>query len=216
MVHTYNKFYIPHNMSLKKHYASLFHKFGPGHEAVQYSSLESQYKRFEVLSEPLCLSDSVIDLGCGLGGFLTYLRQEKGFTGKYLGLDFVDEFINHAGKEHQHDSQSSFAHFNILNDEIPQGYDAIFVSGVFNNAMEDNWSFIIDTIKKMHTAANHLVSFNALSTYVDYEDEGLYYTDPLALFDHCKNEISPFVTLRHDYLVKNNSIPFEFTLYLYK
>lgn len=191
-------------------------RFGPTHEAVQYSSKQSQFKRFEILASPIKPTDSVIDVGCGLGDMLTYLRKEKDFKGQYLGLDFVPEFIEHANSKYKNDKIADFIVFDIINDQLPRNYDVILLSGVFNNQMEDNWEFISTSIKKMFDSANRLVSFNGLSIFVDYQDEGLYYMDPLKIFKFCKTKISPFVTLRHDYLVKQNSIPFEFTLYIFK
>jgi hypothetical protein len=36
------------------------------------------------------------------------------------------------------------------------------------------------------------------------------------VFAFCKQELSPRVTLRHDYHVKDGVIPFEFTTYVYR
>lgn len=203
-------------MSLKQHYIDRFRQFGAQHKAVQYSSQKTQYARFEILSEPIKRHDSVLDLGCGLGDMLTFLRQKKDFQGSYLGLDFVPDFIKHAKKTFETDSKAEFQIFDIINDSIPENYDVVVLSGVFNNLMDDNWRFLTSTLKKMFAYTNRLVSFNSLSTYVDYRDDGLYYVDPLQVVDFCKTNISPLVTLRHDYLIKENSIPFEFTVYIYK
>ena len=42
-------------------------------------------------------------------------------------------------------------------------------------------------------------TFNLLSTYSDYQEEHLFYGDPLEWFDWCKREITPRVMLLHDY-----------------
>jgi hypothetical protein len=60
------------------------------------------------------------------------------------------------------------------------------------------------------------LAFNALSTYVDYIDEHLNYLDPAAMLDFCKTELSARTVLRHDYLLKEGVIPYEFTMYVYK
>ncbi len=39
---------------------------------------------------------------------------------------------------------------------------------------------------------------------------------PGAVFDFCKRQLSKLVCLRHDYRVKPNVIPFEFTMYVYR
>ena len=203
-------------MSVKQHNTQLYQKFGPSPQAVQWSSKQTQKKRFEVLCNILKKTDSVIDIGCGLGDMLEFLRNEKNFTGRYLGLDFVPDFINYANAKFQNDTKAEFSIFDINNDTLPNNFDTIMMSGVFNNLMDDNWKFITNTLQKIFQATNRVVSINALSTYVDYQDSGLYYTNPIELFDFCKTEISPKLTLHHDYLVKENSIPFEFTMHLYK
>ena len=60
------------------------------------------------------------------------------------------------------------------------------------------------------------LAFNALSTYVDYFDDDLFYFDPEDVFNFCKEQLSTRVTLRNDYLITTDSIPFEFTVYIYK
>ena len=201
---------------LKAHYSELYRRFGPSHQAVQWSSRETQERRFDILCDLIAPGDSVLDLGCGLGDLLGYLRREKGFGGRYLGLDVVPDFVKHGSLAYAADAGASFAELDVTREPLPGGYDVVVASGIFNNRSADNWEFLTATVEKMHACARRAVAFNALSTYVDYEDADLYYCDPLRLFDHLKRHIAKKVTLRHDYLVKPNSIPFEFSLYLFK
>lgn len=201
---------------IRREYQTLFAAHGNSHKTVQWSSRETQYERFRALAEPVGNSQSVADVGCGLGDLLIYLRHERSFEGSYLGLDFVPEFIDHCEQTFSTDSQAAFASHHLRSDEMPKGYDWYLLSGVFNNLIDDNMSFICESLSRMYEACEVGVSINALSTYVDYQDDGLYYTDPLALFDFCKRNLTSRVTLRHDYRVKPDSIPFEFTLYLFK
>ena len=201
---------------LKQHYQTLFAKHGSHHHAVQYSAKQSQFASFRILLQNLQLNDSILDIGCGLGDMLAFLRTEMNFIGHYKGLDFVPEFIQAAKQRFADDSHAEFEEFNLNTSALPEGYSLVVLAGVFNNLMDDNESFMNSTIKNMYKASNSKVAFNALSTYVDYQDESLYYYDPLKVFDFCKRELSSKVTLRHDYCVKENSIPFEFSIYLYK
>jgi SAM-dependent methyltransferase len=200
---------------LKSHYRKLLEQYGPSPAAVQYSNQESQFKRFEVLAEVDKNIDSVIDVGCGLGDMYEYLLQTK-FSGRYLGLDFIDEFVELAKNKYSNNPNVEFAVCDLAVDAIPQGYDYILLSGVFNNKVEQNKKFMLDTIEKIFDSCNKGIAFNAMSTYVDYEDEELFYSNPLEIFDFCKRNITPRVILKHDYLVKKGSVPFEYTLYLYK
>lgn len=201
--------------SLKEHYQKLFQEHGNSSAAVQYSDSVSQYKRFEILAGISTEINSMIDVGCGLAHLYDYMKS-KGFDGKYLGLDFVPEFIEADKKNYASDVNAAFQVFDIINDSFPANYEYILLSGVFNNKMPNNKEFMLHAITKMFAASTKGIAFNAMSTYVDFQADNLYYTDPLEVFDFCKRNLTKKVTLRHDYLVKENSIPFEYAMYLYK
>lgn len=200
---------------LKQHYKNLLNKHGSSPEAVQHINTESQYKRFEILSEIAPEIDSVIDVGCGLGDMFQFLNLND-FKGKYLGLDFIPEFIELSNQHFKEHKNAQFKVCDLLSDNIPQGYDYILLSGVFNNNQKDNEDFMLSTIKKMFDSSKKGIAFNAMSTYVDFQDSNLYYSDPLKVFDFCKRNLTRRIVLKHDYLVKEDSIPFEYTMYLYK
>ena len=184
------------------------------HRLYSGQNSSSQWKRFEVLTGISENINSLIDLGCGMGHLYNFLL-ERDFRGSYLGLDFVSEFIEIACEKY-HKSSVRFEVFDIRKDILPNGFDYIILNGVFNNKMSDNKEFMLDTINKLFKASGKGVAFNAMSTYVDYYDENLYYSNPLEVFDFCKKKLPGKVVLRHDYLVKKSSIPFEYTIYLYK
>lgn len=203
------------NEKIKEHYKELFDKYGDSAEAVQYTDHKSQFKRFEILASIAPQIDSVIDIGCGLGHLYTYL-QEQYPNVKYLGLDFVAEFVEACNEKFKDNTNTAFSQFDLTKDKIPSGYDYIMLSGVFNNKSDNNKEFMLNGIASMFESCAKGVAFNAMSTYVDFEAENLYYTNPLEIFDFCKRNLSKKVTLRHDYLVKENSIPFEYCIYIYK
>jgi len=203
------------NEDIKKHYQQLFAQHGDSPDAVQYSDRITQFKRFEVLSQVAHKLNSVVDIGCGLGHFYEYLKEGQPDV-KYLGLDFVDEFIEASKTKYADNERTSFKQFDLTKDVIPAGYDYVVLSGVFNNKSSNNNEFMLNGINSMFNACTKGIAFNAMSTYVDFQADNLYYTDPLEIFDYCKRNLSRKVTLRHDYLVKENSIPFEYCIYVYK
>jgi SAM-dependent methyltransferase len=202
--------------AIRAHYQQLFAQHGAGHQAVQWSSRETQHERFSVLAALVGEQDRVIDVGCGLGELLGWLRRERGFRGDYLGLDLVPEFVRHASQAHAGDTQATFREFDITMDALPVEHDVVLLSGMFNNQMPDNWGFLTRSVEKMYAAARARVGFNALSTYVDYQASNLYYADPLRVFDYCRRQLGARVDLRHAYQVKPGTIPFEFTIHLFK
>lgn len=201
---------------IKNHYESLLDKHGDSSQAVQYSDKSSHFKRFEILSQISPDLNSVLDVGCGLAHFLEFLINTKDYTGTYMGVDFVDKFIETNSLKYPDDKNIIFRKLDILTGDLPAGYDYAFLSGVFNNKMDNNRDFLYSTVNKMFQAADKGIAFNAMSTYVDYQDDHLYYVDPLEVFDFCKRNLTRKVVLRHEYTVKDGSIPFEFSIFLYK
>lgn len=200
---------------LRAHYLALFEEHGATAHAVQWSSSETQKNRFRVLSEMIGPRESVVDVGAGLGDLLAFLREERAHVGRYTGLDLVPEFVAHARVRYASDPHALFSVANVFEDELPRA-DVYMSSGLFNNRTDDSWGYLTRILARMYESAERAVVFNALSTYVDYQDAHLYYCDPLALFDHVKRTLTRRVTLRHDYLVKPDSIPFEFTMVLHR
>jgi SAM-dependent methyltransferase len=201
---------------LRTHYQGLFRRYGNDHRAVQHADRVSQLKRFELLAgilppEPF----SVIDVGCGLGHFHDFLADRK-LEFDYLGVDIVHEFIEEAERAHAGVPNARFRVLDVRAEELPRGYDYGVVCGVFNNRMDDNDRFMRDVLVKLFAATAKGIAFNAISTYVDYQDDELYYANPLEVFDFCKRRLSRKVTLRHDYVTKEGSIPYEYTVYVYK
>lgn len=197
-----------------KHYEELLKQHGPGARAVQHSDREQQTKRFEILFEMAPDMHSVLDVGCGLGDMAKFM--EKRFDRlSYIGVDFVRPFIDHANSLQYRDNVR-FVQMDIRTEPLPGGQDYALLSGVFNNVMPDNESFMLQTLKKMFDASARGIAFNCLSTWVDYQADDLYYTDPEKVFAFCKSELSPKVVLRHDYQLKKNTIPFEYTMYVYR
>ncbi|KGF72808.1 hypothetical protein DO97_04900 [Neosynechococcus sphagnicola sy1] len=155
----------------------------------------------------------VLDFGCGTGHLLTLLKSKLNFHGEYVGYDISPEMITIARQKFP---DIKFEQRNILTDGIPETFDYIFASGVFNNQLTDNWGWMTTLLTKLFSHTRIGVAFNALSTYVDYYESNLFYVSPEEVFRFCKSELSPCVTIRHDYQLKPGVIPFEFSVYVYR
>ena len=200
--------------SLIKHYQKLYHEFGASAKAVQWADKQTQYKRFDVLSAVFDQPGSVLDVGCGLGDYYHYLRS-KGQNCHYLGVDPVPEFVDHANRI-MHDDPEASAKIVDPGTQLPSGFDYVILSGVFNNVREDNWGFMTTMIQNMYQVATHAIAFNAMSTHVEYQDDNLFYVDPMDVFSFCKTELGGNPILRHDYVLKDGGYPFEFSMYVHK
>lgn len=197
-------------MNIENHYKSLLAKYGDSPQATQYSDVETQELRFKYLLEIGDMSNkTILDFGCGTAHLATYLKS-KDVNFDYIGVDIVPEFIELSKKKFP---EFRFGRYEEFADVA---VDYVIISGVFNNLMEDNRKFYQETISKLFKLASKGMAFNMMSSYVDYFDEGLFYEQPERVFSFIKNEITPLVTLRNDYRIKDNIPPFDFTMYLYK
>jgi len=199
---------------LEKHYSRLFEIHGDTPQAVQQRNRKTQEKRMAILTEVGDLTSAkVLDSGCGTGHLLKFMRDRKGFLGEYVGYDFSGRMITAAQAKFP---DARFERRDILEKGIPEEFEYVLISGVFNNRISDNWGLMKAILRCLFSYTRKAIAFNVLSTYVDFFDPRLFYFSPEKVLQHCKEELSPCVTLRHDYLIKAGVVPFEFTVYVYR
>jgi len=195
------------------HYGRLYREHGDTPEAAQWSDVASQDRRLHILCELADLHDAkILDFGCGTGR-LYQLLVARGFSGSYVGYDIASEVVEVARSKF---SAARFECRNILTQGINEEFDYAVASGVFNNRHCQSEQYVRDILVALFRSTRKGLGFNALSTYVDYVNPELNYLDPMVMFSFCKTDLSSSVVLRHDYLLKDTVIPYEFTLYAYK
>ena len=199
--------------SVNKYYSGRVKEFGATPRGVDWNSSESQVLRFDRLlavvdsSEPF----SIIDYGCGYGALVDHLEMQ-GRTFEYRGFDISESMIESAKAQHGARKYCEFV--SDLSRLRPADYAV--ASGIFNVRLQtpdDAWlKYMLETIDTMARLSTRGFAFNVLTLYSDPEKRrpDLYYADPLFLFDHCKRNISRFVSLLHDYPL------YEFTLLVRK
>lgn len=177
--------------------------YGQTSKSVGWKDERQQLLRFEKLAEVLDAGDAevtVADLGCGYGAMLRYLGGRPGVRlARYVGYDISDEMLAAARAAAGGDARASF----VRGAEVSEDVDYSFVSGTFNVRMEvgeEVWKeYVLGAIRNLAERSRRGFAFNLLSTYVDWKQENLYYGDPLFFFDFCKRNVSPHVSLLHDY-----------------
>lgn len=197
------------NSKVNGKYKELLEKYGDSAEAAQWSSRETQERRFEILAQIADLKGRILDFGCGSGHLATYL-ESKNVQFHYTGVDVVEEFFDIAREK------NPGSRFGVLEEFRHEKFDYVFISGVFNNKRKGNRRFYQESLRKLFGMCTKGIAFNFMSTYVDYKDANLFYESPERVFRVIKQEVTPFVCLRHDYEVKPGVVPFEFTVYAYR
>lgn len=196
---------------LADHYRALLGQHGDSPAAAQYSSRESQFRRFAALARIGNLKGKrILDFGCGTGSLHEYLVSIGQAPAFYHGVDIVSEFFEHA---YQKVPRGRFTHPDKLTNDR---FDYAFISGVFNNRRRGNRKFWQESVRNLFSRCDEGLAFNMMSSHVDYRDSQLFYEDPGNAFNFVKREVTPFVSLNHDYLAKFGSIPFEFSIFAYR
>jgi SAM-dependent methyltransferase len=200
------------NAVMAAHYSSLAKRHGDSPKATQWRGSPSQERRFDILFEVGDLASAkILDFGCGTGAMLASLRRRFDYAGEYVGCDISDAMLKMARAKFP---GTRFETIDIFADPPPETFDYVFASGTFNNDHADAYEFLLAAIPRLFARAKKALAFNALSAATTRRIAELIYIDPVELFDFARREVTPLVTLRHDYRIGDEAEPEDFTLYL--
>ena len=187
--------------AVERLYSEGLEQHGASPRSVGWKDAASQRLRFAKLAEllpadgaPICVND----LGCGYGSLFAYLDELPGVTlERYYGYDISEPMLERARQATDERAEL------VLSAEPTRMADWSFASGPFNvrDASSDAaWeAYVQDCVLRLARSSRRGFAFNLLTTFVDYRQDNLFYADPCAFFAFCKREISPYVTLVHDY-----------------
>lgn len=190
----------------KSYFKKTLDEYGASAEGVGWNGRDAQQIRYKILSKVIEEGDdsfSMCDYGCGVGYYLSFLREHyQQCNVKYVGYDILQDMILRARENYGVDDEP---HSFVLGEHLHTNYDYIVSSGIFNlkqDIEEDKWKqYILETIEQFNKYSIKGFAFNALTKYSDLDKmrPDLYYSDPLFLFDYCKKNFSSNVALLHDY-----------------
>lgn len=192
-------------------YTERYKEFGYSPKTLGWDK-GKQLLRFSILSKIMPVTDnfSVMDIGCGFGDLYAYLSDSYGDKIQYFGIDIVPALIQE-GKRRFSSSNAKLICGDFLEMSFDQHFDCCLGSGLFNFKLEeeDNYKYIENVIKKAFEISDIGVAFDFLSDQVDYTYELTFHSNPAKIlsiaYKYTRN-----VVLRNDYM------PFEFALYMYK
>ena len=193
----------------RDYFEKLYSEHGNSVESLGWNK-ESQKQRFDVLSKIGNFNGaSILDVGCGFGDFLSYLKRRDILPYKYVGIDLISEFIARAAEMHP---GTSFYNKDVLsfgNNDSSYGY--VVGSGLFFLDTEDWYKYVLDVADKMFHLCNIGIGINFLSQYnIIRPVEGRAYCNPGSVLQMLMDHISIKAILYHDY--REN----DFTVFLYK
>ncbi len=194
----------------REYIISFFNKtldfFGDRPEAVRWTQ-EGQVMHYRCMLDIGDINGStVLDFGCGKGDFYGFLK-EQGINVRYTGIDINKRLVELAGMKYP---DTDFRVFDIDREELGQNFDFIFLCGVFNLRLPNLEDYIKSVLSRLFKHCNKALAFNALSSYNPRKDFELSYINPGEILTFAIENLSPFVSLRHD------RMPYDFTLFVYK
>lgn len=141
-------------------------------QRVGWISRKTQEARFDLLLGIGELEGGrILDVGCGLGGFYAYLRS-KGWSGSYTGFDRMGEMVEEAQRLHP---GVRFERFDIAEQDPGERWDWVFMSGLFNQRVRDNWGWVRQVVGAAYGLSQKGAAFNLLSdTYPDPDSDFFY------------------------------------------
>ncbi|MBF0565690.1 MAG: class I SAM-dependent methyltransferase [Nitrospirae bacterium] len=174
-------------------------------EALRWST-PGQKLHYECLLDvapDLC--GKILDYGCGKGDLYDFLAN-RGLQVEYTGCDINSRLIEMAREKHP---GCSFHVFDVEEEDLHEDFDYIFLVGVFNLKVDGLGKTIKNVLKKLFGHCRKALAFNALSAHCPVKSYELNYLHPEEFFKFAVQELSPYVTLRHD------KIFHDFFLFIY-
>jgi SAM-dependent methyltransferase len=110
---------------------------------------------------------SIVDVGCGVGDLLAYLRSRGWPAARYAGFDIVPEMID-AARRKQRGRGGRFQVRDVLAEGFEHRYDYVVASGIFNLRVPRHDRFFRRMVEVMYAACRRGVAFNVLQpVYAD-------------------------------------------------
>jgi len=184
------------------YYAGKLAQHGATARGVDWNSEESHEKRHRQFLR--LLGDerdaSILDLGCGYGDFLGFLRA-SGFSGFYTGYDISTDMIMAARRCHGEGTNLRWCVGAVPS----EASDYAIASGILNvkgDTPTDAWAVHVrETIDLLACSGRRGFAFNVLTLSSDpaLRRPNLYYADPAEMLDYCLSRFGRSAALLQDY-----------------
>ena len=184
------------------YYASKLEAHGSTPQGVDWNGTDSHERRHKQFLRLLdsALTASIIDLGCGFGDFLRFLRA-AGHHGRFIGYDIAPSMIEKARELHGESDDRQWR----IGAEPAEIADFAIASGIFNvkgDVADEVWKrYVHQTIDILARAGRRGFAFNVLSMSSDPDRRrpNLYYADPADMLGHCLSHYGRSIALLQDY-----------------
>ena len=204
-------------LRIARHYERCLERHGATPKGMDWPNEEDLKRRFKVMlgvvKDTHRWPVSIIDLGCGAGFLVDYLKEnglDKDF--RYKGIDISQAMINSARMRHP---DHEFEVRDILEDPLPAGCaDYVLMNGLLTEKVdlthEEMMEFSCLMIKGAYNSCRCGIAFNVMSTHVDWMREDLFHWAIDDVMGFLVRECSRNIVIRMDYGL------YEYTVYVYR
>ena len=199
----------PDSRAAVERYRARFAQFARSPQTLGWRP-QTQEVRFAafVAGFSIVTPESVLDIGCGFGDLLAFLRA-RGWAGDYLGVDIVPEFISEAQTHFAADSRAEFQCLDFMENPGALIRDAAFASGLLNHKRGDaHEAYMQRFIGAVAKSSRRYAAIDFISDTSDRRRDDLFYHKPGDVLQiglkHTKR-----AELDHSYM------PYEFMLKLW-
>jgi SAM-dependent methyltransferase len=198
--------------AVRERYRKRWHEFGYHSRTLGWNK-DCQWVRFEAALDGIRNNEmqSVLDVGCGFGDLLGFLR-ERGWQGRYTGIDLVPELVDAARGVYREDPAAEFVCGDVHEGAPLPKSELVLALGMFNHSLpQGNLGLIQETIAAMWEASSSVVvcDFLSVSSEPEKRQAHLFYADPAEVY-RIGAAYSRRLEIHHAYM------PFEFQLKLWR
>jgi SAM-dependent methyltransferase len=169
-------------------------------------SARTQRIRFEsFLQHHSVQGRSILDVGCGVAGLYKHLRH-RGVAVDYCGVDISEQMIRCCREQHP---EALFECRDILKWNTTSKFDYAVAIGIHNITVDNGWPLLEAVTRRQFELCRVAAYVSILTDRYKNFGPGIQAWNPEKVL-RMSLRITPYVTLRHDYL------PNDFSVALYR
>lgn len=178
-------------------------------ERVKFNEREKLFHRFYNLLKNKNQGISILDIGCGNGLLVDFINSIGFRCSYYEGWDINDNLLDEAKKSYPN---LSFKNIDIFSNNASSEFDLVVICGLFNCNMGQTEEWCLEFLRKAFEFVNKTgaLSFNAISTYVNFQEESMFYLEPEQVMRFCISNLSKRVNIEH------HDLPYNYTVDVFK
>lgn len=188
---------------LNSRYSARLARYGRDPRTLGWDTRANQAARFAVALQSVDFANKkVLDVGCGLADFYTYIRSQDIEVAGYIGLDINGDLVEEAKRQHPN---GEFIVGNLLTTDLTSvAPDIVVMFGVMNFRFSevDNEKFAWNMLSRAYELAGECAVADMLSSVTDpdYTRESFVYYYETEKVLSWGLELSANVQIRCDYI----------------